>query len=94
MHLVNTLTLICLFSSRSRCTSVCSLLHSSMIFFTSPSSRLEAMDFIDNVDDSDFERLADILLLSISCCGKNQVHTQTQTHRIISKCIHKSAKNA
>ena len=64
-----TLTLICLFSSRSLWASICSLLHSSMIFFTSPSSRVELIDFGGSAEGSDFSKLDDIILLdSMSCC--------------------------
>lgn len=63
------LTLICLFSSRSLWASICSLLHSSMIFFTSPSSRVELTDFGGSAEESDFSKLDDIILLdSMSCC--------------------------
>lgn len=63
------LTLICLFSSLSLWASICSLLHSSMIFFTSPSSRVELSDFWGSEEDSDFSKLDDIILLdSMSCC--------------------------
>lgn len=67
--LKTSLTLICLFSSRSLWASICSLLHSSMIFFTSPSSRVELNDFGGSAEESDFSKLDDIILLdSMSCC--------------------------
>lgn len=65
------LTLICLFSSRSLCTSICSRLHSSMIFFTSPSSS-EVLDDFGSVECSVLTEEAEedrVLLLSLSCCG-------------------------
>ena len=65
---VVSLTLICLFSSLSLWASICSLLHSSMIFFTSPSSRVELSDLKGSEEDSDFSKLDDIILLdSVSC---------------------------
>lgn len=63
------LTLICLFSSLSLWASICSLLHSSMIFLTSPSSRVELSDFAGSTEESDLSKLDDIILLdSMSCC--------------------------
>lgn len=63
-----TLTRNCRFSSRSLCTSSCSRLHSSMIFFTSPSSREALADL--GMEDSDFSKEEDnTLLLSPSCWG-------------------------
>lgn len=73
-------TLICLFSSLSRCTSIWSLLHSSMILFTSASPILDTTDFTDDADESDFGRLEDtILLLLFSCCWQLCLHTRTYT---------------
>lgn len=46
-------------------------MHSSMIFFTSPSSRLELSDLEVSAEDSDLNRLDEIILLeSMSCCGE------------------------
>ena len=67
---VISLTLICLFSSRSRWASICNLLHSSMIFFTSLSSRVELNDFGGNAEESDFSKLDDIILLDSMSCWK------------------------
>lgn len=67
------LTLICLFSSRSLCTSTCSRLHSSMIFFTSPSSSEALADFDSAVCSVLTEEEEDtVLLLSLSCCGDSE----------------------
>lgn len=66
------LTLICLFSSRSLCTSICSRLHSSMIFLTSPSSS-EALADLGSAECSVLTEEAEkdtVLLLSLSCCGE------------------------
>lgn len=58
-----------MFSSRSLWASICSLLHSSMILFTSPLSRVELAAFVGNAEDSDFSKLVDMILLnSMSCC--------------------------
>lgn len=66
------LTLICLFSSRSLCTSICSCLHSSMIFFTSASSSEELVDLGSAVCSVLTEGAEEdtILVLSLSCCGE------------------------
>lgn len=66
------LTLICLFSSRSLCTSICSCLHSSMIFFTSASSS-EVLEALGSAGCSVLTEEAEedtILVLSLSCCGE------------------------
>lgn len=66
------LTLICLFSSRSLCTSICSRLHSSMIFFTSPSSS-EALADLGRTECSVLTEAEEDtgLMLSLSCCGES-----------------------
>lgn len=65
------LTLICLFSSRSLCTSICSRLHSSMIFFTSPSSS-EALADLGRTECSVLTEAEEdtVLMISLSCCGE------------------------
>ena len=65
-------TLICLFSSRSLTTSICSRLHSSMIFFTSPSSS-ETLADLGSAECSVLTEEVEedtVLLLSLSCCGE------------------------
>lgn len=73
------LTLICLFSSRSLWASICSLLHSSMIFLTSPSSRVEVINFVGSAEVSDFSKLDDIILLDSMSCWKNYMVTSYST---------------
>lgn len=66
----NAVTLNCLFSSRSLWTSPCSLLHSSITFLTSVSSKEELRD-LDTVDVSVFDAVVDIILfISTSCCSE------------------------
>lgn len=62
-------TLICLFSSRNLCTSICSRLHSSMIFFTSPSS-IETLPCLAGCSDLTEVEGVSFFLLSPSCCGE------------------------
>lgn len=63
-------TLNCLFSSRSRCTSPCSLLHSSVSLLTSVSSKEEPRD-LDAAGVSVFGAVVGIILfISTSCCSE------------------------
>lgn len=66
----DTITLNCLFSSRSLCTSPCSLLHSSITFFTSLSSK-EELRALDTAGVSVFDAVVGIILfISTSCCSE------------------------
>ena len=70
------LTRICWFSSRSRCTSICSLLHSSMIFFTSPSSSAALVADLGSAAPCSVltgqAEDTDNWWLSLSCCGGDE----------------------
>lgn len=92
------LTRICLFSSRSLWASIWSLLHSSMIFFTSPSSRVELSDLGGSEEDSDFSKLDDIILLDSMSCWLHRVQLKTSGKSTTAdtqlNCIYRAVSNS